>query len=83
MIELDDCKAESITANLKRFILAKLFNIEHLVHFGSNSASQDATEKNLELIKGVLLDKVANNTQVATLLADINQTFEIVTIVDL
>ncbi|CAG8853784.1 45492_t:CDS:1, partial [Gigaspora margarita] len=175
MIELDDCGAESITANLKRFILAKLLNIEYLIHFGSDGAStilghqngvaaclkkynpfitknhciahrlhlagQDAAEKvlyfakyeklvkgiytyfsssykwllalkmvqntleepklmilnivstrwlslsnviynfhqNLELIKGALLDEAANNTQAATLLADIDQTFKIIT----
>ncbi|CAG8489063.1 293_t:CDS:2 [Scutellospora calospora] len=39
MIKLEDCSAELITINLKRFILAKLLNIENLVHFGSDSAS--------------------------------------------
>ncbi|CAG8765906.1 21017_t:CDS:1, partial [Gigaspora rosea] len=46
MIELDDCKAKSITANLKRFILAKLLNIEHLVYFGSDSASTILSHQN-------------------------------------
>ncbi|CAG8731940.1 9348_t:CDS:2, partial [Cetraspora pellucida] len=39
MIELEDCSAETITINLKRFILAKLLNIKNLVHFGSDGAS--------------------------------------------
>ncbi|CAG8603362.1 15059_t:CDS:2, partial [Dentiscutata heterogama] len=57
MIKLEDCSAESFTINLKRFILAKLLNIENLVHFGSDGTStmlghqnrvaacQDAAEK--------------------------------------
>ncbi|CAG8818284.1 8522_t:CDS:2, partial [Cetraspora pellucida] len=155
MIELEDCSAKTMTINLKRFILAKLLNIENLVHFGSNDASimlgyqnraawlkkynlfitknyciahylhlagQDAAkkvsyfEKYKKLVKriytyfsssykrlltlkivqntlkepeimilnisieGALLDEAANNMQAAILLADIDQTFEIVTI---
>ncbi|CAG8704862.1 16791_t:CDS:2, partial [Cetraspora pellucida] len=38
MIKLEDCSTKIITINLKGFILAKLLNIENLVHFRSDSS---------------------------------------------
>ncbi|CAG8558437.1 5027_t:CDS:2, partial [Scutellospora calospora] len=66
IIELDNCNAESITNNLEIFITAKSLNIKNSTHFGKS-------------IKGALLEKAANNQQATSLLADINQEFEIAT----
>ncbi|CAG8840593.1 25390_t:CDS:2, partial [Gigaspora margarita] len=39
LVELDDCSAEAIMEDLKRFITTKSIDINNLIHFGSDSAS--------------------------------------------
>ncbi|CAG8844262.1 40438_t:CDS:2, partial [Gigaspora margarita] len=95
IIKLDDCRAKSITANLKRFILAKLLNNKYLVHFRSDSTStilghQNRVAARLKKYNSFITENYCiahclhfadQNAadKAATLLANINQTFEIVT----